>query len=321
MREQLLGYLLGALDPTEKRQVEERLEQDPELRRELAALREKLMPLAADDASPDPPSDLARRTCRFVMKRRGPTCDQFAGTCAWRAQDVAVAVGVMLAAALLVFPAVLASRSRAQIDACALKLHKLWTAHDTFSRAHAGFFPSVPLSGNRAGAGVYAPELRDAGLIADDDVLCPAAELAADAEFRVPTLAELTAATGDELHRLRGQMGGSYGYSLGYLDPRGEYRAVRNQGRHHFALMADAPGQHHAQASDNHGCSGQNVLFEDGSVKLLGTCVLETCGDHIFQNELGYVGPGIGPNDAVIGGSATQPVILHRVHVDDSVGP
>jgi hypothetical protein len=81
--EDLLGYLLGALEPDEHRQVDRLVSQRPELQAELVELRERLVPLArledaeADSAAEsaagagreaDFPAGLARRACEFVSR-------------------------------------------------------------------------------------------------------------------------------------------------------------------------------------------------------------------------------------------------------------
>ena len=66
-RDQLLGYLLGALDDAEQELVAERLENVGELRRDLAVLSRALAPLDAVRRDYSPPPDLAARTCRLVV--------------------------------------------------------------------------------------------------------------------------------------------------------------------------------------------------------------------------------------------------------------
>ncbi len=62
MREDLLGYLLGALEPGEMERISRALRADPVLRAELSRLQESLRPL--DDANDlyEPPADLIDRT-------------------------------------------------------------------------------------------------------------------------------------------------------------------------------------------------------------------------------------------------------------------
>ena len=72
-REQLLGYLLGALDEAEQDALERQLRRDPRLRRELSEMREKIQPLEEDEDTQfdfPPPPGLAFRTCQLVAAAR-----------------------------------------------------------------------------------------------------------------------------------------------------------------------------------------------------------------------------------------------------------
>ena len=220
MREQLLGYLLEALEPDESAAIECRLDEDPQLRAELEILREKLLPLAEDDREFEPPPGLASRTCRYVLSRVGPAVEQFAGCCQWRVQDLVVACGIFIAASMLVFPAVLNSRQSAQLWSCQNNLMNLGHALIEYSGLHQNYFPTAPIRGNLAAAGMYAPTLLDARLrVRASNFICSeASPLARDANFRIPTLAELHAARGDRLRQMQSTMGGSYGYGLGYVE-------------------------------------------------------------------------------------------------------
>ena len=69
-REQLLGYLLGALDAAEARQVEAELDANPALRVEMSRYQELLSRLGMDEEPEefDPPRGLADRTVEFVAE-------------------------------------------------------------------------------------------------------------------------------------------------------------------------------------------------------------------------------------------------------------
>jgi hypothetical protein len=69
MRDNLLGYLLGALDAAEYAEVEMALERHPHLRDELQLLRRRLEPLDAIPADHEPPAGLASRTCLCVSQQ------------------------------------------------------------------------------------------------------------------------------------------------------------------------------------------------------------------------------------------------------------
>ncbi len=67
-REDLLGYLLGALDATEQELVENHLRQYPELESELHELKAHMEPLGSYRDRFETPAGLARRTCEYVAK-------------------------------------------------------------------------------------------------------------------------------------------------------------------------------------------------------------------------------------------------------------
>lgn len=336
MREHLLGYLLGALEPAENELVEARLVADPALQADLKRLRSKVAPLAVDQQDYEPPEGLAARTCTFVAARTAASAVSATaarstvlapgGTVSngavpggswlapggnWRIQDLLVAGGICIAACLLVFPAISHSQYNARLTACQNNLREIGTALVDYSQNHSGYFPLVPQQGRLAVAGIYAPTLREARLLSDDShLICPSSSLAREEVFTLPTLEEVRQAKQEELPRLYRRMGGSYGYSLGYV-VGGVYRGHRNRGRSRFALMADAPDDDSSGRSLNHGSGGQNVLFEDMHVGFLKSCRLAECDDHIYMNDQGLVGAGIGPDDAVIGRSPARPMILN----------
>jgi len=159
MREHLLGYLLGALEPTEHEMVEARIERDPALRHDLERLRSKVAPLAADNQDHEPPVGLAARTCNFVAARA--TCKASPATVggltpgsSWRLQDLLVAGGICIAASLLVFPAISHSQFNARLMACQNNLREVGVALGHYSEVHRGYFPLVPQQGRLAVAGI-----------------------------------------------------------------------------------------------------------------------------------------------------------------------
>ena len=323
MRKHLLGYLLGALDDSEHEAMRQQLEADPELRRQFERVRARVEPLNAVWWYDDPPAGLAARTCRYVAAEAAGAESAAAGRAAclsatvdvpptgrWSLADLVVAAGIFLAASLLFFPAIASSRFQARVAACQNNLRQMGIALTQYSRDRGGYLPVVPLHGNSAVAGIYAPILTENGYVADARCfICPASWLAARRDgFRVPRLDELNGLEGLELVRVQEMMGGSYGYGLGYMD-QGEYRANKNLGRSMFPIMADvsdpvAPGRRSA----NHGGRGQNVLLESGRVRYLVTLVVGERGDNPFLSDRGLVEPGAHHNDAVIAASATSPI-------------
>ncbi|MCH8921760.1 MAG: DUF1559 domain-containing protein [Planctomycetes bacterium] len=323
MREQLLGYLLGALDDSEHRQVEEHLQRDPQAQRELELLAGGLQPLKADAGHYDPPRGLAQRACEAVEARRTPVVldTSFADSPKrWALVDVAVAAGIMLAVAAVFFPAVNHARAMARRAGCEDNLRQLGAALVSYSERHGGEFPSIEAETPLSVAGVYAPKLKSGGWIDNDRAfICPASPLVAERNtFRVPSIHELLHAGADQLAHWHRTMGGSYAFSLGYLDANNKYCPARNQRRANYALLADVPNldgpseEGPAHISASHGGCGQNVLFEDGHVKyiLTCTCIADGCIDHIYLNALDQIAPGVNRNDAVLARSGTRVSIV-----------
>ncbi|HEX5444629.1 MAG TPA: hypothetical protein VFW87_12395 [Pirellulales bacterium] len=314
MREHLLGYLLGALEPAEREWIDARLADDAGLRYDLARLREKLEVLGDDDerAAFEPPSGLAGRTCNYVAARAAATSGRIgAPVSGWRVPDLLVGGGIFIAACMLLFPAIANSRFQARIVGCQDNLRSIGVALTQYADYHGGYFPLVPERGPLAAAGVYAPVLSHSRLLDNPAVfVCPASRLAeAHDGFCVPSLEELRQAAPQRLVVVHRKMGGSYGYTFGYL-LGGRYLGHRNRGRSGFALMADSPDDPTGGASQNHDACGQNVLFEDAHVQFLKRSWLPQGDDHIYVNRVGCVGAGLGPDDSVIGRSSARPLVL-----------
>jgi len=341
-REELLGYLLGALEDQEQEAVQKQLKQDATLRQQLTDIQAALRPLEAGKLSFIPPAGLAGRTCQWIAAQSADAASLRSETAApppksqpisrrrpqlapallgdtrpavetsgnWSWIDLAVAASILAAAFLLLFPAIENSRFQAQVVACQDNLRQLGVALVQYSQANRDYFPYVPTKGRSAAAGIYAPILIDAGYLMEPrTVVCPGSWVADETGFAVPTLEQLQSAEpGEQLSQLRETMGGSYGYSLGYV-VNGLHQATRNLGRSTFALLADAPdyGQDQFQ-SLNHGGRGQNVLFEDGRVVFLPTPKPNQQADDLFLNDTGFVAAGTHENDSVIGGSSTPPL-------------
>src|SRR5262245_13355380 len=104
MNEQLIGYLLNALDPDDHRRTEQYLADNADARRQLDVLRRALSPLECDRAQPMPPPGLVERTMSRVSgsfrprpaASRGLIREFVHSPTRWRRVDVAIAAGVMI---------------------------------------------------------------------------------------------------------------------------------------------------------------------------------------------------------------------------------
>ncbi len=324
MHEDLVGYLLGALDADERQRVEAALAADATLRRELQRLRQLLQPLDALNDDQIPPSGLVNRTLDRIEQntactRSDPSTARVpapvAATSFIRTFSVAdsLVMGlVMLAAFILLFPALVNSRFEARKISCQDNLRQLGIQLITYSDRRADHtFPFVPLTGNRAFAGVFAPTLRDNLLIPADSSLlvCPGSDLATrGADWSVPSLQQIDQAAGHELILLCRRAAGSYAYSIGYFDQDG-YRANRNLGRSYFALVGDTPSAYlPGRVSANHAGLGQNICFEDGHIEFVRDPHVMRSDDPL-RNRLGYAEAGVDRDDAVVLPSGMRPVV------------
>jgi hypothetical protein len=322
-RQELLGYLLGALDDSETESLEARLQADPELRRALALVRRQLKPLQAAEDDCHPPPGLARRTCEYVMSHarqlqtrcvKRPALSPDASPAGREGRlsllDMAVAASVLFLAGMVVLPAVNGSRFQARLVACQDNLRQLGASLHGYSQRNQGYFPEVPRDGRFAAAGVYAPTLVSSGLLDDSRlVVCPDSPSAGRVVFQVPSLDQLQGADEQQAAQLRVLMGGSYGYCIGHLE-NGAFVPTRNLYRERFAIMSDAPNDGlPSHQTSNHGGRGQNVLFEDGHVVFLTTSRPCESLDDIFHNDHNRVAAGEHRNDSVIAPSGTAPVI------------
>lgn len=367
MREHLLGYLMGALDASQQREVESAIQDDPRLRQELESLNQALDPLRTELDSYEPPLGLANRTLDVIGsvagwpdEPRAEDVDQLSPEAVafqlafesnhlqeevapvpaplrernrnsrgrargamtpvrengqdtwnrWDFLDVAVSMALVAAAAMLFFPAIANSRFQARVTACQSNLQSIARALDTYSENNNGRFVSIPVKGNSAISGVYAPTLLDEGYKTDDKSFFCAGDLVDDQGVRrqIPSLAALTRAQpGPELRHLQHIAGGSYGYNLGYMNGD-RYTTVRNARRPRFALVADAPREQGGPSMHHEG-RGQNVAFEDGHVEFVpGGAEIDF--DDIYLSERGLVEAGLGAHDSVIGSSSSRPVIF-----------
>jgi hypothetical protein len=320
MRDDLVGYILNAIDQPEARQIETALadpDTGPSLRRELDTLRKATRVLEPDREVFAPPPGLAARTMAFVAAQAAPgplptprvfspSIDEPAPRSrAWL--DRVLVAATALAACVLVAPLVLDAITDARARRVERSLQTTSAALQGYAESHR-VFPTPPDSGPLSRAGLYAPTLvSEKRLVADDGtLLAPGTALDRQGKFRIPSLEELKAAVGtpqfDELVRT---MGGDFGYTLGHRDAAGALQPNANLRREHHPLMADAPDDCR-QKSSNHPGGIHFILFEDGHIERVRQDDLHR-DDHLYRNHEGETAAGTDPEDAVIGDSHHQP--------------
>lgn len=343
-QEELLGYVLGALDAQEQRNVQQLIDQNPDLEDQLLEIRNSLLPLDCLDTS-GPRPGMARRTCEMVASCQSNPDEvdcsiaEFSATLlpgngkdvepkltastanersllhpsSWSLPDFVMAVGLMAIVAGILFPTVSYTRFNSRLMACQNNMRELGTAFMQFSDVNGGDFVDIPHCGPSSANGFYAPKLKECGFV-EDDSLFACAGLGADAApVHIPSIETIQNASGKQLCYLKRTMGGHYGYTMGYRDEKGH--CPPQQGRANLVLLADMPSLNVAgRVSLNHGGWGQNCLFGDGRVAFIrGESIGE---DAIFVNDYNLVAPGCGPEDNVIAPSHLSPAAVEVISID-----
>jgi hypothetical protein len=331
-REHLVGYLLGALEPAERDQVEVELDRNPQLRLELARLEACLGHLGMDERPEHfvSPPGLAARTCRLVAGKAEPQITKRAALASLGAapygadsrrryswSDVVVAACVLVAAASIFFPALSHSRGQAQMATCQNNLRYIgYGQHERSDRHPSGEFVIPEASGNRSAAGAVAAQL-----VADQFVPGPTVFLCAgsprdwsEEPFYMPTMDELDRAMGEMLARHHRVMGGDYGFNLGYFLNDRLMRPGRGQ-PDDYVLASDAPSNRMpGRRTANHNGRGQNVLYKNGSVRFIVIIPSPQLPDDPFHNRDGRVAAGLDLHDAVLGASPDRPIPVQWVN-------
>lgn len=338
----LIGYLLGALDPDEAARVAARIDRDPLLRDEADRLYASLPKTEATWGSELPPPGLAERTMAALeqfadspaaaaLSAAGapapvgplavepvPTSTVSSNTVSasdggtsgfgsrsWGLQDwIAVTAMTALLASLAV-PALINSRHQAQLTACRNNLRTVGRAIGDYADIHRGRMPVGEPGSPFETVGAYAPILAAESLIRDDDLICPSSSFKNEVgTFRIPTAEQLIRMKPDALAYMQRVMGGSYGFTLGYAID-GAVQELKREGNPFRVVMADRPeGGDLAVAHGN----GMNVLFDDGHCAFLHLDSPSLLDPQLFVNRIGAVAPGLDQDDSVIAPSHVRRV-------------
>lgn len=337
MREDLLGYLLGALDDEEMARISAALIEDPGLRQMLEELAINLRPLDEAHDLYEPPAGLIERTVGAIAavemeppvlpaasaaagvrveggSARVDASDQVRSIFrlpAWSWSDAIVSTCAAVLLACVVIPGILRQRALSRLELCQNQLRELGIALTSYAiRGADSRFPHLEVRGPESFAGVYAVRLMDQGLLAGPRPRwCPSQRPAMElAEVSIPNLQRLHVATPAELDLIQRAAGGDYAYSLGVHDQE-SYRAPKFEGRSHFAILSDAPVRTLDGWTMAHEGRGCNVLFEDGHVAFISNWDAEWMGDHLFLNRNGDLAAGLDRNDATLGSSTVPPML------------
>ena len=320
-QEDLLGYVLGALDADQHHEIQQKIDQDPQLDERLLEIKSQLVPLEmlneeADGMRPG----LARRTCELVangtVQPKSTIVEpafsdsiserSYSRTSSWMLKDFLVAAACVAIFASLLMPVLSYTKQQANIVDCGNNLRSIGMALASFSETNDGRFVEIPSEGPFSFSGIVAPMLKEAQVIEDDNwFTCKGVNR--DKPFMIPSTDQIRrCSTGDQSDYFRRISSGDYGYSFGHMEGD-QYVSPRNLGRSYVIIAADKPSTRSVDGpSENHGGKGQNCLFEDIHVRFVkGNSNGE---DLIYVNAYNVVGPGVCPRDSVIGASHLSPL-------------
>jgi hypothetical protein len=315
MDENLIGYLLNALDEPERREVEVYLRTNPEAPARLEVLRRALTPLAGDATPQEPPSGLYLRTLARVAEVRArplpkapPPSPRSAGP--WRGPRRA---DLLAAAVLLIFLGALTGPLLVKYwqlhsrQACMDNLRQYGKMLQLYSTNHDGQLPKVAEEGPHTYAAAFVPMLRE--------VHCGGNQppLACDAGGRVgmvPSVLDVEQArngSDPNLFRDRArQLAGNYAYSLGYRE-NGTLHGLSVRDCNQPVMADHRPLPELGTNSPNHGGLGQNVLYVDGAVRFLTSPAIGSQDDDIYLNRRGKIAAGLDCEDSVLAPGEAAP--------------
>jgi hypothetical protein len=319
MEENLIGYLLHALDPATEREVEAHLRDKPEAVKHLEKLRRVMQPLESDRDSIDPPSGLAARTLGRVeaMRKPSPAAPPIILRASppvyswWRRPDVLVAAVLLLAAVGIVSPAIFRFRTMQDRVQCANNMRDLHQSLVDYSQLNNSAFPRVEERAGHNAAGVYLPLLNDQKVLRPGfSTRCPSR---GDPVLTSHTMKELEAMSPEDFAKVAPELSGCYAYSLGYRDADGKLQGLRSDDGDDLPILADRP----LTPEDSNRCGGlrdnspnhkgQNVLYIGGQVRFHKTPEAGRANDHIFVDRKGNICAGKDRDDTVLGMSPDRP--------------
>src|SRR2546429_2396688 len=219
----LVGYLFGLLEPSDRERTEAAIRADPAARTCLERLRTRLAPLVAARRDEAAPAGLADRTIdrlspyfrnhRPAPARRSMPADSepvFAPS-RWRRMDIAVAAAILIVVGGLGTSGAGRLQQRHDPAACQNNLRQPHQALDAYSVNHDGRFPQVTDQPPNNVAAAFVPMLQNAGQLPATGVpACPAVVVAPGGA-------------------------GGYAYTLGFRGPDGQLHGLR----HGHGLDAD----------------------------------------------------------------------------------
>ncbi|MHB1423801.1 MAG: hypothetical protein ACYC3I_11520 [Gemmataceae bacterium] len=319
MEENLVGYLLNALEDDAKHEVEAALRGSPELRSRLELMGRALAPLAADREAPEPRPGLvlstlariAEHQCRKLPDAPPPPRSQtMPVTRHWlRRPDALVAALLLLVLGGIGSSFLLHQwRDYHGRTVCQDNLRRVWTGLQRYCDVHDGNFPLVEEKGPHGVAGIFVPVLGDSGSLGHEiPIGCPSQENRPRQLRSLREMEDLYVSNPTAFRAEAQRLAGGYAYTLGYVDPVGGYHGLRRDFGDRLPIVADRLESLTQSNSANHGGAGQNVLYIGGHVEWHTNRYAGINGDDIFVNRENQLLAGKDREDTVLGSGDASP--------------
>jgi len=291
----LIDFLLGRLGAAEAEAARRRLATDEafsELRRDLANT------FAAMRLSPEiePPDDLVARTMDRIRRqhatdallaRERPAGRFFAPT--FNLREVAALAAAAIVLVAIFVPSVLNAKRVAQIGQCASNQGQTAAAALNYANVHDGYLPSADGHTRRWMSTDNQPAVSNSAAL----FKLVTAKYASPVYFQCPAVGGGSFVVQSGMVDFPGAKFISYSYqhTMGTKKLRANDPALQ-QVKEHMAILADSTplfesghfrrDRVNAPASDNHGGTGQNVLYFDGHVEWKTVAAAGVNGDNIF---------------------------------------
>lgn len=345
-QDDLLGYVLGALDAQEHRNVQQSINDNPEIEELLLQIKNSLLPLDYLESS-GPRTGLARRTCESVAgwqneqafdsnadqqipglvgsldsiiqsavnaeapkksepRFRSSVTDRILHPNTWSIPDVLVGVALIAIVTGILFPMISYSRYNSRIVACQSNLTEVGIALNNYSLANEGQFVIIPRQGPLAAIGCIGPMLKDSGFLPDDSVLACPGVAANLPPVHIPSCNQMNNALCEEEINYCRQ--NMLGHFGFSMGYRvdGRYCPPRNMGRSNVVLVADRPSSGLPGRISANHCKRGQNLLFE-DLRVVYVKGPAYGGNAIYLNDYGIVGPGSNVLDIVIAPAHLSP--------------
>jgi len=319
MENDLVGFLIGSLEPEREREIAALLASQPEEQAKVELLRKALAPLAIDRDAFEPPASLAVRTiagiAEHVVATEGSVADSAgsvseflrtlgqkdppdrsapkpmpayprhgseAAPAQFSHRNFIAALGLSAVMLLIGVTAVMTMRQVRDVQTCANNMRVINTGLNTWCDLHGDRYPQV--NPNEDVRTAFERIQRD-GVLPANLLYCP----------------------GSGYDRSAPTMPIDYAYTLGYRDHNGDLVGVTRNESDQFAILADAPERRGNTTIPLNHRKGQNVLFKGGNVRFCTNPNVGPEGDDIYFNTIQEPHAGTQCFDVALGKSNDQP--------------